>query len=71
VTRIDAGPDAPKRAQTALIKARAGEIIEFGPGKFEFTATLSLDESSVTIRGQGQDKTILSFKNQGRGARVC
>lgn len=67
VTRIDVGPDAPKRAQTALIKAKAGEIIEFGPGKFEFTATLSLDEGSVTIRGQGQDKTILSFKNQGQG----
>lgn len=67
VTRIDVGPDAPKRAQTALIKAKAGEIIEFGPGKFEFTAILSLDEGSVTIRGQGQDKTILSFKNQGQG----
>ncbi len=67
VTRIEAGPGAPKRAQTALIKARAGEIIELGPGKIEFTATLSLDESSVTIRGQGPDKTILSFKNQGQG----
>ncbi len=67
MTRIDAGPDAPKRAQTALIKAKAGEIVEFGPGKFDFTASLSLDESSVTIRGQGPDKTILSFKNQGQG----
>jgi len=67
VTRIEAGPDAPKQAQTALIKARAGEIIEFGPGKIEFTSTLSLDESSVTIRGQGPNKTILSFKNQGPG----
>jgi len=67
LTRIDAGPDAPKQAQTALIKARAGEILEFGPGRFEFTATLSLDESFVTIRGQGQDRTILSFKNQGQG----
>ena len=55
------------RPRRRLIKAKAGEIIEFGPGKFEFTATLSLDESSVTIRGQGPDKTILSFKNQGQG----
>ena len=67
VTRIDAGPDALKQAQTAMIKAKADEIIEFGTGQFDFTATLSLDESSVTIRGQGQDKTILSFKNQGQG----
>ncbi len=67
VTRIEPGPDAPKQAQTALIKAKAGDVVEFGSGKFEFTATLSLDVGSVTIRGQGPDKTILSFKNQGQG----
>jgi parallel beta-helix repeat protein len=67
VTRIEAGPDAQKKAQTAMIKARPGEVIEFGPGKFEFLATLSLDVSSVTVRGQGQEKTILSFKHQGQG----
>jgi len=67
ITRIEPGPDAPRQAQTALIKAKPGEIIEFGPGRFDFTSTLSLDNSSVTIRGQGPDKTILSFKNQGQG----
>jgi parallel beta-helix repeat protein len=67
LTRIDAGPQAQKLAQTALIKAKPGEIIEFGPGKFEFVATLSLDVDSVTIRGQGPDETILSFGNQGQG----
>jgi parallel beta-helix repeat protein len=66
-TRIEAGPDAQKLAQTALIKAKPGEIIEFGPGEFEFKATLSLDVSGVTVRGQGPDKTILSFKDQGQG----
>jgi len=67
VTRVEAGPDAQKRAQTALIKARSGEVVELGEGRFEFTSTLSLDVSGVTIRGQGPDKTILSFKNQGQG----
>jgi parallel beta-helix repeat protein len=67
ITRIDAGPDAQKLAQTALIKATPGEIIEFGPGEFDFRATLSLDVDFVTIRGQGQDQTRLSFKNQGQG----
>jgi parallel beta-helix repeat protein len=67
VTRIEAGPDAPKQAQTAMIKAKPGEVIEFAAGKFEFPATLSLDVSDVTIRGQGTEKTILSFKNQGQG----
>ncbi|MFO0889976.1 MAG: parallel beta-helix domain-containing protein [Isosphaeraceae bacterium] len=50
-----------------LIKAKPGEVIEFGTGKFEFQATLSLDVSKVTLRGQGADKTILSFKDQGQG----
>lgn len=67
VRRIEPGPNAQKEAQTALIKARPGEIVEFGAGRFDFTSTLSLDGSDVTVRGQGPDKTILSFKNQGTG----
>ena len=66
-TLIVAGPDAPKRAQTALIEAKAGDVIELGPGRFDFKSTLSLDVSGVTIRGQGPDKTVLSFKEQGQG----
>ncbi len=67
VTRIEAGPDAAKRAQTELINAAPGQIIEFGAGRFEFRATLSLDVSHVTVRGEGSDKTILAFKDQGAG----
>ncbi len=65
--RIDPGPDAPKRAQAALINAKPGDVIEFGAGRFDFRSTLSLDVSGVTVRGQGPDKTILSFKDQGQG----
>jgi parallel beta-helix repeat protein len=67
VKRIEAGPDAAKRAQTALIEAQPGDIIELGEGRFDFKSTLSLDVSGVTINGQGPDKTILSFKDQGQG----
>jgi parallel beta-helix repeat protein len=67
VTKIEAGPEAHKRAQTALIKAKPGETIEFGPGRFEFTSTLSCDVDDITIRGQGNDKTILAFNQQGQG----
>ena len=42
VTKIEAGPDALKKAQTALIEAKPGEVIEFAEGKFEFNSTLSL-----------------------------
>jgi parallel beta-helix repeat protein len=67
VIRIDAGPDAAKQAQAALINAKPGQIIEFAPGRFDFGSTLSLDVSRITLRGQGADKTMLAFKNQGAG----
>jgi parallel beta-helix repeat protein len=67
VVRIDPGPNAPKQAQAAMIRARPGDVIEFGAGRYDFRATLSLDVSRVTVRGQGPDKTILSFKDQGQG----
>jgi parallel beta-helix repeat protein len=66
-TRIDPGSDAPKKIQAAMINARPGDVIELGAGRFEFRATLSLDVSGVTVRGQGPDKTILGFKDQGQG----
>jgi parallel beta-helix repeat protein len=66
-TRIDPGPDSPKKIQAAMINARPGDVIELGAGRFDFRATLSLDVSGVTVRGQGPDKTILSFKDQGQG----
>jgi parallel beta-helix repeat protein len=65
--RIEAGASAPKQAQAAMINAKSGDVIEFGQGRFEFRSTLSLDVSGVTVRGQGPDKTILSFKDQGAG----
>jgi parallel beta-helix repeat protein len=67
VVRIEPGPDAPKQAQAALIDARPGDVIELGAGRFDCRATLSLDVSKVTIRGQGPDRTILAFRDQGAG----
>jgi parallel beta-helix repeat protein len=67
VIAIEAGPDAPKLAQAAMINARPGDVIEFGAGRFDFRATLSLDVSHIIVRGKGPDKTLLSFKDQGQG----
>jgi parallel beta-helix repeat protein len=67
ITRIEPGPDASKRLQTALINAQSGDVIELGPGRYDCRATLSLDVSHVTVRGKGADKTILNFKDQGQG----
>lgn len=58
-----------KQIQTQLILAENGSQIELPAGKIELTGTLSLDaKKQITIRGAGQDKTILSFKNQRQGA---
>ncbi len=67
VFRIEAGDGAAKRIQAALIQARPYDTIELGAGRLDCRATLSLDVSDVTVRGQGPDKTILSFKDQGAG----
>ncbi len=68
VTVIKPGAEAQKQAQTALIKAKPGEVIEFAEGRFDFDSTLSLeDTNNITIRGKGPDKTILSFAKQQQG----
>ena len=66
---ILAQPDIEKRLQTELILAEDGAVIELPAGQIALSGTLSLDaKKNITLRGQGQDKTILSFKNQTQGA---
>jgi parallel beta-helix repeat protein len=62
--RVEAGPDAQARLQTALIDAKPGDTVEIGSGRFELTDGLSLDVNGVTVRGAGPTATILSFKQQ-------
>jgi parallel beta-helix repeat protein len=62
--RVEPGANAQERLQTALLDAKAGDIVEIGVGRFELTDGLSLDISGVTVRGMGADKSILSFKGQ-------
>ena len=42
--------------------------MELGEGRFDLTDALSLDVDDVTVRGQGADKTILSFAEQAAGS---
>ncbi len=50
--------------QLQLIEVETGGIVELPEGTFELVDGLSLDVDGVTIRGAGQDKTILSFAGQ-------
>ena len=61
---VAAGPNAQERLQQALLDAAPGDTVRIGAGRLELTDGLSLDVDRVTVRGAGQAKTILSFKNQ-------
>ena len=60
--------DVEKRLQEDLIKARPGSTIALPAGKFKFDRTLSLSVAKVTLKGQGESKTILSFSGQKAGS---
>jgi len=61
--------DFEKQLQEKLINAKRGDVIEIPEGNFEITRTLSLvGIPNITIKGAGQNKSILSFKNQTEGA---
>jgi parallel beta-helix repeat protein len=51
-----------------LLDAKPGDVIEVPAGTFHFDRGLSLRVDGVTLRGQGWDKSILSFKGQKTGA---
>ncbi|MEQ1619146.1 MAG: parallel beta-helix domain-containing protein, partial [Terricaulis sp.] len=66
--RIRPGAGAEQALQTALIEARPGDTVRLARGRFELSSGLSLDIDRVTIRGEGEGRSILSFTNQRRGA---
>lgn len=58
------GEGAQERLQEALILAKPGDVVELGAGRFLLTDGLSLDVDGVTVRGAGQDASILDFSGQ-------
>ncbi|MBA59052.1 MAG: hypothetical protein CMQ40_07750 [Gammaproteobacteria bacterium] len=54
--------------RTALETAAPGDVIEIPAGTFNFKRSLVLNTDNVTIRGQGMNRSVLSFKNQVVGA---
>lgn len=65
---IQPGPKAQEEVLRVLNdRVRPGDAIEFAAGTFAFTQELTLRTDNVTVRGQGVDKTILSFQNQTQG----
>lgn len=51
-----------------LISAKPGDVIEIPEGVYKFDRSLNLTADGVTIKGQGMNKTVLSFADQIAGA---
>ena len=62
--QVSAEGDFTENLQLALIEAKPGETIIMPEGIFAFTTGLSLDVDGVTLKGAGQDKTLLDFAGQ-------
>lgn len=61
--------DIEKDLQTQFIMVEDGATITLPEGNYAFKGTLSLEgKKSVTIKGAGMAKTVLSFKGQTEGA---
>jgi len=61
--------DVQTKLQETLITMNDGDIIHLRQGTYNFTATLSVDDKkNIIIRGEGADKTLLSFENQVSGS---
>lgn len=62
--RIEPGEDANERLIETLIMAEPGDTVTIAAGRYELSEGLSLDVDDVTVRGEGADRTVLSFKGQ-------
>lgn len=64
LVEIAAGESLAAELQAALIMAGPGDEIVLPAGVFNLSDGLSLDVDGVTLRGAGQDQTVLNFAGQ-------
>lgn len=61
---IRPGADAEQRVRAAFLEARPGDAIVLRQGRYDLSEGLRLTADRVTVRGDGPDRTILSFRYQ-------
>ncbi len=69
VYRLSPEPGLQYRLQEMLVQTVPGDVIEFSEGRFALTRQIDIATDNITIRGQGEGKTILSFKGQLSGGQ--
>ena len=63
---IQPGADATQQMLVAMIEVKPKDVIEFAEGYFELTSGIQISGTEdILVKGQGKDKTVLSFKNSG------
>ncbi|MCA9006423.1 MAG: right-handed parallel beta-helix repeat-containing protein, partial [Planctomycetaceae bacterium] len=62
------GPEFRFEFQSRLIQAVPGDVLILKEGTYDLHSGLNLVTDNVTIRGQGHEKSVLSFKNQTDGS---
>ncbi len=65
---FEPGPEVQTQVQEAFILSPPGTVFLFKAGKYIFDQSLSLDVADCTIRGEGMDKSVLTFQSQDAGA---
>ncbi len=69
VYRLSPGANLQYQLQELLVRAIPGDVIEFSEGTFQLDRQIDLATDNITIRGQGADKTTISFKGQLSGGQ--
>lgn len=69
VHRLVPSDNSQYELQDILVQAIPGDVIEFSAGTFALTRQIDIATDNLTLRGQGPDKTILSFSNQASGGQ--
>ncbi|NRC56730.1 hypothetical protein HK436_26120 [Mesorhizobium sediminum] len=62
--RVMPGPNANEELIEVLILAEPGDTVTIAAGRYDLVDGLSLDVDEVTVRGEGANRTVLSFKGQ-------
>jgi parallel beta-helix repeat protein len=66
---LEPSDDDQTALQSAFLDALPGDVIFMTAGTYVLTLGLSLDVDGVTLRGEGEGQTILSFADQADGAQ--
>ncbi len=57
-------------AQEALILAQPGDTVLLPAGRFKMEGELTINTPSITLKGQGMDKTVLVYGGDAAGAQA-